>query len=745
MAKSVKNTAVARQVEFIIRRLNSLSTLPEVAAGFLSNLADGKSDITILSEIIESDPALSAKVFSLAYKEGITFADDRPTVAEAVAKLPEAKIRNAVLSVKVFQAFEADYDPDSKRLLPRKQLALHALATACCARRIAALLLDSRGAELAFSAGLLHDIGKLAIDEVMPKSFERIVQEAQAEGVCILDVEQRHLGLDHTIIGKRLAQKWGLPEEITFAIWLHHSDTEAISVNMPEAGLAGIVRLACIIARQCGIGMSGSFDSPGPISHIIQSLSLSQEQIERIRGKLAEEVSEKSELLGLTVSGGPAAYCDIVHQTAAELSEDNGTLLTENRRLTTQSAQMELINEFLLNVSSDMSPIDVAAVFAAGWRKHYQTGPVCAFLQNSPNEPFLEMVTVDESGRADTVLLNVPADRRAIPQQLLNKFDILQGADCMDWLFEQADCQIDVSKTKVAPLISRGKAVGAIVFEQRLPTEPTEWLSVYNVSASIAANVISLAFASQQQGRLAERFAQLLGRLKQSRQKLADAKSLAGIAEMAAGAAHELNNPLAVMSGRVQLLYDSEDDNNKKQILKQIQQRTNEISQIVGDLMEFARPKQPVPTVANLRGLIDKAVADTAGNYNLEQIEVEFQAIDESGDVYVDGEQIVSVIVNILSNALESYNSGSGPVKIDGGCPQSGEFVTFKIIDSGCGMDPQTLQKAAEPFFSVRPAGRKRGMGLAAAARLIQLNNGSIHLASEPDKGTTVTIKLPRC
>jgi len=69
--------------------------------------------------------------------------------------------------------------------------------------------------------------------------------------------------------------------------------------------------------------------------------------------------------------------------------------------------------------------------------------------------------------------------------------------------------------------------------------------------------------------------------------------------------------------------------------------------------------------------------------------------------------------------------------------------VRLKISDSGCGMDAETLEKAIHPFFSSKPAGRKRGLGLPFAIRLIQLNKGSFEMVSEPGKGTAVTILLP--
>ncbi len=105
MTGSADNASVARQVELIVRRLNSLSTLPEVMAGFLSHLTRGRFDAAAASEIIRSDPALTAKIYSIVYKEGILSPDDKPTITEAIEKLAPAVIRDEILSLKVFQAF----------------------------------------------------------------------------------------------------------------------------------------------------------------------------------------------------------------------------------------------------------------------------------------------------------------------------------------------------------------------------------------------------------------------------------------------------------------------------------------------------------------------------------------------------------------------------------------------------------------------------------------------------------------
>ena len=173
-----------------------------------------------------------------------------------------------------------------------------------------------------------------------------------------------------------------------------------------------------------------------------------------------------------------------------------------------------------------------------------------------------------------------------------------------------------------------------------------------------------------------------------------------------------------------------------------VQEKTNEISQIIEDLMIFAKPPQTRAAQTDIEQMLNEVVQLTAQKMNVEQPDVQI-AISEAGkNIFVDSGQIVSAIANILSNSLESYTNGSGPVRVVVTGNESAEYVKVSISDEGCGMDAGTLQKATQPFFSDKPAGRKRGMGLAHAVRLIQLNNGSLDITSEPGKGTTVTILL---
>jgi signal transduction histidine kinase len=310
-------------------------------------------------------------------------------------------------------------------------------------------------------------------------------------------------------------------------------------------------------------------------------------------------------------------------------------------------------------------------------------------------------------------------------------------------LFEQLEIDFEAGQTKLVPLISGSKAIGAVVFELRHPVEKGQLEQNLKATTSVAAAILDMAFARGNQQRFAERLAQLLAALSNSQFQLASAYSLGALAEMAGGAAHELNNPLSVISGRAQMLAENESEPEKKQMLEQIQQNAGEISAIIDDLMTFAKPPQPRPSQTNVRQMLDEAMHLTAQKQKAEQLDIEIDVADSIEDALVDSAQVASAIANIFSNCLESYTDGSGPIKVTTALDNSGDFVKLQISDSGCGMDAETLRKATQPFFSARPAGRKRGMGLAHAHRIIQLNKGTLDIASQPGSGTTVTICLP--
>lgn len=739
MPQPTNQQIVARQVERIVRRLTSLSTLPSVAAGLLNQINQDAFDPVRLAESIQADPALAAQVLLLAGREGIEFTAG-PSVTEAVAKLPLSLLREAVISVKVFQFTEPDEIADDRRPLPRRQMAIHSLAVACCADELAQLVLTPEQRNTAWLAGLLHDIGKCALDEVMPKSLAKMVEQAREEQAGLMEIEKRHLGLDHSILGRRLAQKWNLPEPIVAAVWLHHCDAQTLADDLPHVQMARVVALADRLVRRWELGQSGSYDRPDSIDELAVLLKLLPTQLDQIAKSVTQRVSEKTRQLGLTVSGGTAEYYSLIRKTATDLVRDNRALSRFQESEQRFSEQAALAEQFLAEANENSSAVELAQSFAAAWQKNRQTGLTCVYVVADPTEPWVEMVAFDRKGSVDTKTLRVPEAGSPITETLARCSGVAAADDGVRRLVQELGIDYDAEALMMAPLKMGDKIVAVLVYEQLARLEPDAPVSM--LSCKIAASAIAMALAVQKQYELSERFVEVMNSLRRTRTELAKTQTLAGLAEMAAGAAHELNNPLAVISGRVQLLLASEEDENKKQMLLQIQGRTAEISEMISDLMSFARPKEPDKRPVTPTELLQKSAELTKQNNGLESFELEFTGDGLQDTVYVDISQVAQSLTYILTNALQSYPGGSGPVRAE--CRSGQESVSVAIVDQGCGMDAETAAKATEPFFSYKPAGRRRGMGLANAQRLLKLNGGSLKIDSTVGEGTTVTITLPK-
>jgi signal transduction histidine kinase len=328
--------------------------------------------------------------------------------------------------------------------------------------------------------------------------------------------------------------------------------------------------------------------------------------------------------------------------------------------------------------------------------------------------------------------------------QFAADFDVLKADESVASLLERLDADFETGCTRVLPLLSSDGVAGLLIFEFRYPVPEEQLKERFEPATKAGAAILSVITHSRGNEELAERLVAGLGSLPLSRASMpAGGDTMSVLTELAAGAAHEMNNPLSVISGRAQFLSRTEIDPERKRTLAAIQKNAGDLSGIIDDLMSYASPPSPKRAEVGAAQIIDEAAQLAAVKTGVQNLGVEKEIAHENLAAFVDSAQVVSAIANIIANAVESYEEGRGPVKVSASA-QNEEMVEFKIADNGCGMDSETLEKATHPFFSAKPAGRKRGMGLAHALRLIELNGGSLRIESAAGTGTTVTISLPR-
>jgi len=738
--------AVSRQVEFAIGKFEGF-TLPRfVTAALYERLLAEDFSAELLGELIETEPALAMESLRFLRARQIEIADEGFSVAHAIGRLRADELREFFLSFGVDRGKQKE--PGADMDVSRQELTKHSVAVGCCAKQIVKLSGGVVNLRCAYLAGLVHDIGKFVFADIMPKSFEKIVSEAKNQRMCICDIERMHLGIDHTIAGRRIARRWHLPEQLCLGIWLHHSDAVRVSKNISAAKTAVIVRLADLTARAWGIGQSGSFDEDNSAGQIAEAIGIDFQVLEQQRSTVIEEVEKKCGLLGFDKGRDDRYLCETLRQAVARFNADNVKLRQQTGLAQSAVSHLEFITALFGSIDLDAAAIDFAEDFAVRWQRFYQTGRVCLYLLPPDESREAEVVLVESLGQSKRLLLKLPSDKPPIPQSMASDFKILDARDNFGWLLEQTGADFDSGQTRAAALLSGSRVVGAIIFELRYPADISLFEKNYKCISQTAGAVLDMLCAGSEGYGLAESFVSALSRKtagpqqKNFSEQRSSAGSINALAEMAAGAAHELNNPLAVISGQAQLLAAGESDSDRKTPLQTIERNCRQISEIINALLSFAEPQQPRPDKTNIKQIIDEAAELAALKANIGELDLEMNIAADTAELYVDSAQTATAIANVFSNCVESYGNRGGPIKVSVS-REAKESVMVEIKDFGCGMDADTLAKAVVPFFSAGPAGRRRGLGLSYAVRLIELNSGSLNITSQPGEGTTVTILLP--
>jgi signal transduction histidine kinase len=217
---------------------------------------------------------------------------------------------------------------------------------------------------------------------------------------------------------------------------------------------------------------------------------------------------------------------------------------------------------------------------------------------------------------------------------------------------------------------------------------------------------------------------------------------MTSIGEMAAGAAHEMNNPLAVISGRSQLLASQLTDPRQKAMAHLIYDQSHRLSEIITEMMDFAKPVPPSLQESDLADLLARALHDAKQHTDPADRTIEL-TMGDVPSVMVDPKQVAAALSEVIDNAIAATDPAKGHVAIHAAYDPYSSRVAVNITDNGCGMDEATLKRAFDPFFSSKPAGRQRGLGLPKALRWIESSGGSMRLESRPQQGTRTLVLLP--
>ena len=242
-------------------------------------------------------------------------------------------------------------------------------------------------------------------------------------------------------------------------------------------------------------------------------------------------------------------------------------------------------------------------------------------------------------------------------------------------------------------------------------------------------------------------------------QQLIGASRLAEIGEMAAGFAHEINNPLQIINSEQALiemiiselketgcLPETESLADLEDSVNQIKLQISRCAGITQSILKFARQSEPVPRNIDLRNFIPEVTAMISKKASVEGITIKQEIKDDIPAIQADPGQLQQVLINLYNNAIdaiiERHGSEGGKLVVEAGPKENGK-VEISVQDNGSGISLESQNKVFSPFFTTKPAGKGTGLGLSVCYGIISNMGGDMAFSSEKSVGTTFTIQLP--
>lgn len=243
-------------------------------------------------------------------------------------------------------------------------------------------------------------------------------------------------------------------------------------------------------------------------------------------------------------------------------------------------------------------------------------------------------------------------------------------------------------------------------------------------------------------GKLGKAFNSMQRKLRESQRQIIMQEKLVSVGKLAAGVAHEINNPLTgILTFTEDLIEDAEEGDDRLDDYEIIRRETLRCRGIVRNLLDFAKQDEPQLQAVDISDVVHKTLKLVEKLAKFRNINLYFDPAIHQPPVVADPGQMEQVFLNFLINSSEAMDNG-GDIRITSRWHKSEGNVELTFTDTGCGMSQQVLVKIFEPFFSTK-GGKTSGLGLAVVWSIIERHGGRIEVQSEVGKGTTFRVYLP--
>ncbi len=620
--------------------------------------------------------------------------------------------------------------------LPRESFWKHCLIAAFASERIA----EYRAHEArhdAFPAGFLHDIGKPVLESLAAAPYGRAIEAAREPEVLIRHAERHVLGVDHALAGKWLAERWGLTRILAEGIWLHHQAGSPAVSACTNPALIETVALGNALARRLLPGSSGDGKSLPVSRDQFDRLGLTRADLEIVR---AETIAAVEHALR-AFSAAQHAYSELrcrwegaPGETGA--SRDTAVLSHDVHRLQREAAQYRLLHEFNAAIGPEQPVETIVETLVGLLRQRLQIDAGACLVFDAGGH---ELWGARWTGAGSAEPLRLPASGLIGGGSAL---ETGEGRYLCDGLGALASGEAGDARPWPIPMICEDQCKGyVVVFADPGAMGETE-LQELAAFASAAALALHRAETLVSQRQQTEELARALAQAEEDHDLRSRAKHLDGIRRIASGVAHEVNNPLAVISGHAQLLQRQACAPDIMRSLRTIEQHTQRASRVLSELLKVAQPEIPTKETVMPHFLLHEVVGSVRDRLEACGIEVGEEYETNLPRIHVESRQIGQVILHLIRNAEDAMPQG-GHLDVRAAAVAGRTAIVITIADTGAGMDAETCEHAFDPFFSGHHRCDRSGLGLAVCLRTIEAHGGAITIESRPGEGTDVRVTLP--
>ncbi len=275
---------------------------------------------------------------------------------------------------------------------------------------------------------------------------------------------------------------------------------------------------------------------------------------------------------------------------------------------------------------------------------------------------------------------------------------------------------------------------------------PTCRAKAVAVHGGMAEDAMCLPFMIDQAERVCMELNVPWSEMREVHRHIINSEKLASMGQMAAGVAHELNNPLSTILLYTHILGKKlSDREDLEHDLKLVAEESNRCKKIVGNLLDFARQSRVQFDSVDVREVVQQAVDAAAATAPPSRHPVRF-VVDVAPDLRadLDKDQMTQVLVNLVKNGVEAMEGKEGTVRVSACEVPEGDRIHFAVSDDGDGIPQSARDKVFQPFFTTKSIGKGTGLGLPISYGIVKMHSGTIWFDTETGSGTTFHVELPR-